>query len=148
MRQFTDRQGHIWKIEITLGSAMQVKSALGVDLLAPESGEPPLLSRLATDEFLLGSVICELLRRQFEEQKLAEADVYAAFDGAALLAAQEAFFAELADFFQSRGRSDRAAAVKKQAALMQAAIRLAAAKVEAIPPPAEICGATSGASPG
>ncbi len=147
MRQFTDRQNRIWKIEVTLGSAIQVKAALGVDLLAPEAGEPPLLSRLATDEFLLGSVVCELLRRQFEERKLAEADVYAAFDGAALLAAQEAFFGELEDFFRNRGRSDRAAAVAKQAALMRAAIRAAQAKVEAIPPP-EICGATSGASPG
>ena len=78
MRQFTDRQNRIWKLEINLGAAMLVKAALGIDLLTPEAGEPPLLSRLATDEFLLGSAICELLRRQFEEQKLTEADVYAA----------------------------------------------------------------------
>ena len=148
MRQFNDKHNQTWKVEINLGTAMQVKAALNIDLLTPEAGEPPLLARLATDEFLLGNVICELLRRQFEERKLTEADVYAAFDGASLLAAQEAFFGELADFFQSRGRTDRATAVRKQAVLMQAAIKAAQAKVEAIPPPPEICGAMSGGSPG
>ena len=146
MRQFTDTQGRAWQVSVTLGAAMQVKTALAVDLLAPEQGELPLLSRLATDEMLLGSVICELLRRQMEAYKLTEADVYASFDGATLLAACDAFWAELADFFQSRGRLDRAAAVKKQAALMQAAIKAAEAKVQAIP--ILITGEASGASPG
>ena len=145
MRQFSDTQGRAWQIVLTLGTAIQVRNALSVDLLTPEGGDPPLLSRLATDEFLLGSVICELLRRQMEAYKLTPDDVYAAFDGATLLAAQDAFFAELADFFQSRGRPDRATAVKKQAALMRAAINLAQSRVEAIR--MEALGAPSGASP-
>lgn len=146
MHQFSDTKGRAWKIEITLGAAMQVKSALGLDLLTPEAGDPPVLSRLATDEFLLGSVICELLRRQLEQHGMTEADVYAAFDGATLLAATEAFFAELADFFQNRGRIDRAAAVRKQMTLMMAAIKAAEAKVEAITADS-VLGPKSGASP-
>ena len=75
------------------------------------------------------------------------ADILAAFDGATLLAAQEAFFAEMVDFFRSCGRADRAAAVAKHAALMQAAVRAAEAQVAAIRPET-ILGGTSGASPG
>ncbi len=147
MRQFTDTQGRSWQIVLNLGTALRVKDALGVDLLAPEAGEPPLVTRLTTDEFLLGSVICQLLARQMEACKLTEADILAAFDGATLLAAQEAFFAEMVDFFRSCGRADRAAAVAKHAALMQAAVRAAEAQVAAIRPET-ILGGTSGASPG
>ena len=147
MRQFTDTQGRAWQIVLNLGTALQVKTALGVDLLAPEAGDPPLLTRLATDEFLLGSVLCQLLLKQMDGYKLTEGDVMAAFDGRTLLAAQEAFFGELADFFQSRGRLDRAAAVRKQAVLMRAAIAAAEARVEAIRTDAAL-GSLSGASPG
>lgn len=147
MHQFTDTQGRAWQIVLNLGTALGVKTALDVDLLAPEAGEPPLITRLTTDEFLLGSVICQLLARQMEAYKLTEADVLAAFDGATLLAAQEAFFAELVGFFQSRGRLDRAAAVTKHAALMQAAIRTAHSRVEAIQEE-KVVGETFGASPG
>ena len=44
MRQFNDKNNQTWKIEINLGTAMQVKAALGIDLLTPEAGEPPLLA--------------------------------------------------------------------------------------------------------
>lgn len=145
MHEFTDTKGRRWQVAVTLGSAMQVKAALGVDLLAPEAGDPPLLSRLATDEFILGSVICRLLQGQMEAHGMGEADVLDSFDGATLLAAQEAFFGDLADFFQSRGRPDRAAAVRKTGAMMQAAIRRAEAEVQAIP---ETPGGMSGGSPG
>jgi len=144
MHEFADTQGRRWTVAVTLGSAMQVKAALDVDLLAPEAGDPPLLTRLATDEFLLGSVICRLLQGQMEAHGMTEADVLDSFDGATLLAAQEAFFADLADFFQSRGRADRAAAVRKTGAMMRAAVRLAEAEVQAIP---ETPGAMSGGSP-
>ena len=146
MRQFTDTQGRAWQIVLNLGTAMRVKAALGVDLLTPEADEPPLLTRLATDELLLGSVICELLRRQIEAYSLTEEDVLAAFDGATLLASQEAFFGELTDFFRSRGRPDRVAAVSKQAAVMQAAIRAAETRVEAIDT-TTVLGPLSGGSP-
>ena len=146
MRQFTDTQGRAWQVVLNLGTALKVKAALDVDLLTPEAGDPPLLTRLATDELLLGSVICELLRGQIESYDLNQEDVLAAFDGATLLASQEAFFAELTDFFQSRGRPDRAAAVRKQAAVMQAAIRAAETRVEAISAEKAL-GPLSGGSP-
>ena len=146
MYQFTDTQGRTWQIALTIGSALQVKAALQIDLLQPEKGDPPLFSRLGTDEYLLASVICELLRKQMEGYSLTEADVQAGFDGATLLAAAEAFWDELAGFSQSRGRTDRSTAVRKQNAVLRAAIKAAEAKVEAYP--LTIPGEASGTSPG
>lgn len=147
MKRYTDKSGRTWLIEITIGSVLRVKNALAVDLLIPEVGEPSLVSRLAADELLLGQVICELMRPQMEKEGVTAEQLLDAFDGATVAAATEAFFAEYADFFQSRGRRDRAAAVRKMINLMTAAINLAESKVKAVSLPPELSGATSGASP-
>ena len=65
MKAFTDRAGRSWTITLTLGTAITVKEQLGVDLLQPEAGDPPLLTRLGTDEMLLGQVLCAMLQQQF-----------------------------------------------------------------------------------
>jgi len=123
MRTFTDTAGRNWTISLNLGTAMAVKDKLGIDLLQPEAGDPPLLTRLGTEEMLLGEVLCALLGSQFETHKVTEDDVRASFDGATLLAAQNAFYEELVDFFRSRGRADRARAVETQAAMIDAAVK-------------------------
>ena len=140
MHKFSDAKGRSWILALTIGSAMQVKAALQIDLLQPElpppgskPDDPPLMSRLCTDEYLLADVLCELLRKQMEAASLTEEDVRESFDGTTMLAAAEAFWDELVDFFQSRGRTDRATAVRKQAAVLKAAIAAAEAKVESIP---------------
>lgn len=122
MKTFNDAAGRTWTITLTLGTAMAVKAKLGVDLLQPEvgddSGGPPLLTRLGTDEMLLGEVLCAMLESQFEKNNVTDEDVRAAFDGQTLLAAQKAFYEEMIDFFHSRGRKDRAKAVAKQMAMI------------------------------
>ena len=111
MKTFVDTAGRAWTLSLTLGSAMRVKDTLGVDLLQPEVGEPPLLTRLGTDEMMLGEVICSLLAGQFEACSVTEQQVREAFDGKTLLAAQKAFYEELVDFFRKLGRTDLAKAV-------------------------------------
>lgn len=147
MKTFTDAAGRTWSISVNLGTALKVKDALGVDLLQPEQGEPPLLTRLGTDELLLGEVICCLLGDQFEVHKVTEADVRAGFDGQTLLAAQTAFYEELVDFFRSRGRTDRARAVETQNRVITEAVKAIEAKIEALDVEATIRGALSGPSP-
>ena len=152
MKTFNDAAGRTWTLSLTLGTAMAVKAKLDIDLLQPEAGDPPLLTRLGTDELLLGEVLCALLEGQFEAHKVTGDDVRAAFDGRTLLAAQEAFYQELEDFFRMRGRGDRALAVAKQKALIEAAIkaaetRIGALDIEAAVRATGIRGATSGASP-
>ena len=147
MKTFTDTAGRTWTLSLTLGTAMAVKAKLDIDLLQPEAGDPPLLTRLGTDEMLLGEVLCCLLERQFETHKVSEDDVRAAFDGQTLLAAQKAFYEELIDFFRSRGRNDRAKAVAKQMAMIDAAVTAIETRIDGIDIDETIRGAMSGESP-
>jgi hypothetical protein len=147
MKTFTDAAGRTWTMALNLGTALTVKSKLGIDLLQPEAGEPPLLTRLGTDELLLGEVLCALLDSQFVAHKVTESEVRLAFDGKTLLAAQKAFYEELEDFFRSRGRVDRAQAVAAQARLIQKATAAIEQKLAAIDIDAMIDGALSGSLP-
>jgi len=146
MKTFNDAAGRTWTLSLTLGTAMAVKDKLDIDLLQPEAGDPPLLTRLGTDEMLLGEVLCALLERQFEANQATADDVRAAFDGKTLLAAQKAFYEEMIDFFQSRGRNDRAKAVAKQMAMIDAAVAAIETRIDGIDIDQTIAGAMSGAS--
>ncbi len=146
MKRFTDNAGRDWQLAVTLGSVRRVRDALDIDLLSPESGDPPVMTRLATDEMLLGGVIAELLAPQLEARGTTPEQLADSFDGATMAAAAEAFFTELADFFQSRGRLDRATAIRKQTAVLGLAVTAATARIEAIDIETTL-GALSGASP-
>ena len=154
MKTFQDAKNRTWTIELNLGTAMQVKqhfAALNppqpVDLLTPEDGDPPLITRIGIDEYLLAEIICVLIQPQFEKANITEAEVRLSFDGRTMLGAQKAFYDELTDFFQSRGRTDRAKAVAKHQALIENAIALVERKVDAIDVDDKISGAMSGLSP-
>ena len=154
MHTFTDSQKREWRISLNLGTAINVKTTMGVDLLQPElpyrdpSGQDtkdePLLTRLGTDEWLLGEVICALLGDQFDTHQLTPAQVREAFDGQTLLAAQKAFYEELIDFFHKRGRNDRAKAVAKQMAMIDAAVAAIETRIDALDVNKEIDGVMSG----
>jgi len=147
MKTFTDAGGRTWSITLTLGTAMHVKAKLDIDLLQPEAGDPPLLTRLGTDEMLLGEVLCAMLEPQFEKNNVTAEDVQASFDGQTLLAAQKAFYEEMIDFFRSRGRNDRAKAVAKQMAMIDAAIEAIETRIDGIDIDKTIAGVMSGESP-
>ena len=147
MKTFTDANGRSWTLTLNLGTAMTVKARLDIDLLQPEQGDPPLLTRLGTDEMLLGEVLCVMLEGQFAVHKVTEDDVRACFDGQTLLAAQKAFYEELINFFQSRGRKDRAKAVAKQMAMIDAAVTAIETRIDSINIDQTILGAMSGGFP-
>jgi hypothetical protein len=147
MKTFTDAAGRTWTMALNLGTALAVKSKLDIDLLQPEAGNPPLITRLGTDELLLGEVLCALLENQFVANKVTETDVCLAFDGKTLLNAQKAFYEELEDFFRSRGRVDRAQVVAAQGRFIQKATAAVEQKLAAIDIDAMIDGALSGSLP-
>lgn len=132
MKTFKDNANHDWNIAINIGSAMRVKDKLGIDLLQPEAGDPPLLTRLGTDEMLLAQVIATLLESQFEAQKVDEDHIYQCFDGPTFARAHHAFYEELIDFFLKRGRDDRAKAVEKQMRMIEAGVKAAKSKIDEI----------------
>jgi len=144
MKTFTDAKGRKWNICLNLAMAIHVKEKLGIDLLQPEIGDPPLLTKLGTDEYLLAQVICALIDKQIEETKITEEDVIESFDGKTLFDAHAAFYEELIDFFQSRGRTDRSMTVAKQKRALDAAIQAVTKKVESIDIESKIDGAISG----
>ena len=147
MKTFTDAAGRTWTLTLNLGTAMTVKAKLDIDLLQPEQGDPPLLTRLGTDEMLLGEVLCCMLEGQFTTHQVTDDDVRSSFDGQTLLAAQKAFYEELIDFFRSRGRNDRAKAVAKQMAMIDAAVTAIETRIDGLNVEETIRGAMSGASP-
>ena len=152
MKTFVDTAKRTWTIALNLGTAMAVRDKLSVDLLQPEAGYPgpegtPLLTRLGTDEMLMGEVLCALLGSQFEAHNVTEDDVRNCFDGQTLLAAQKAFYEELIGFFQSRGRNDRAKAVAKQMAMIDAAVTAIETRIDGIDVDETIRGAMSGELP-
>ena len=132
MQVFKDNADRNWSLSLTIGSAMKIKQTLGVDILQPEVGDPPLMTRLGTDEMLLAQVIASLLESQFELHKVDADQIYQCFDGPTFARAHEAFYQELIDFFLQRGRKDRAAAVQKQKKLILAGVTAATTKVDGI----------------
>jgi len=132
MKTFKDNQDRDWQIAINIGTAKRVKEKLDVDLLQPEIGEPPLLTRLGTDELLLGEVICCLLEEQFEALDMTADDMRKVFEGKPLLDAHMAFYEDMLNFFRARGRIDRAAMVEKQTKILTAAIARATTVVDGV----------------
>jgi len=132
MQTFKDSNNRNWSLTLTIGSAIKIKERLEIDLLQPEVGDPPLLTRLGTDEILLAEVIAALLEDQFELHKFDKQQVYESFDGPTFARAHEAFYRELIDFFQQRGRQDRAKAVEKQMKMISAGVKAAMARIDGI----------------
>lgn len=138
MKEFKDNSGKVWKIELNIAAVKRVIDLLSLNLLEPESGEPPLLTRLGSDIILLCDLIYVLVKPQAEAEKINSEAFGAALGGDAILAAQEAFYQELIDFFRKSGRPDRLRMIEKQSLLIKAAIAAAEKKIEAIDIPA-IC---------
>ena len=132
MQVFADNSNRNWSLSLTIGSAMKIKETLGIDLLQPEVGDPPLLTRLGTDEMLLAQVIAALLESQFELHKVDADQIYECFDGPTFARAHEAFYKELIDFFHQWGRIDREKAVRKQMEMITAAVKAAQTRIEGI----------------
>ncbi len=153
MQIFKDNANRSWQLSLTIGTAIKVKATLEIDLLQPEIGDP---TRLGTDEMLLAQTIAIMLENQFEYHKVDRDDIYETFDGPTFARAHEAFYKELIDFFQSRGRQDRATAVLKQMKMIESGIAAAVTKIDGIDVDKTIdkalskieFGETSGESPG
>ncbi|MHB9070475.1 MAG: hypothetical protein ACYC54_08895 [Sedimentisphaerales bacterium] len=138
MKAFTDNAGKTWSVAMTIDSVKRVRDLLGVNLVEPEAGEPPLLTRLGTDEILLCDVVYCLIKPQADSLGVTDVDFGRALGGDAILAAQTALYEELVDFFQKRGRPDRARAVAAQKTMIEMAIESVRMKLDAMNPQAEL----------
>jgi len=130
MKTFTDSTGRSWNIKLDISAAKRIKEVFGVDLLQPEAGQPPLLTQLGTDEILLCDIIYVLVKSQAEKAGISDEKFGSALGGDVILAAQTALYEEMIDFFQLRGRTDRATAVAKQKRVIELAIKKIETKIE------------------
>jgi hypothetical protein len=138
MKTFTDNAGKTWSVSMTIDSVKRVRDLLSVNLVEPEAGEPPLLTRLGTDEILLCDVVYCLIKPQADQLGVSDGDFGRALGGDAILSAQTALYEELADFFQKRGRPDRAKAVTAQKEMIELAIQRVTMKLTEMNPKAEL----------
>ena len=123
MSSFTDTEGRTWTVELTYGSAKRVKKLVGVDLLAIEHGDPPLLTRLGTEIMLVCDVIFALIKPQADEQGVSDEEWAEAMGGDAITEAHEALYEAIVNFFRSRGRTDVGKAVAKQKSLIDETVK-------------------------
>jgi hypothetical protein len=138
MHSFKDNKGRCWDIELTIGAAKRVLELLKIDLLQPETGDPPLLQRIGSDEILLVDTVFVLIKPQADIQAIKDEDFGAALDGRAALDMQKAFYDELIDFFRSRGRTDRETAAVKQKEILEKVIALGTEELERFNPDEEL----------
>ena len=145
MKTFTDRKNDKWEISLTLGAIKKVQDQTNIDLLNIESDECNTLSEFTANPFKLAEVLSVLLEDQLTAAGVE--GVLDRMDGETLCRAQEAFYAELTDFFVGMGRAERAKMVMKHQQMITRAIEMVGAKVEAIDTDEELSGLLSGDSP-
>ena len=136
MHLFKDREGTEWTIDLNLGAVKRVKDLIGCDLLCPEqpwkdgATERPLLTCLEADIILLCDVIYALCKPKADERAISDEQFGARLGGDAILAAHDALFGELKDFFLKLGRGHHAKMIDKQTALVSAGIKAAETKLD------------------
>lgn len=138
MHSFVDNQKRTWVMDVTFGSMKRVKALLDVDLGKLEEGDPPLLTRLGIDIILLCDVIFVLIKPQADKLKVTDKQWAEAMDGAPILAAQNALYEELQDFFRTAGRADIALQLTMQKNIIDQAIGLRVKKLNSTDVPAKV----------
>lgn len=132
MKQFNDKTGRAWQIDLTIGTVMRVRSADPVfDLLdsSKDVDGRPLQVVLATELVQFWKLLWVIVEPQADAKGINAAAFGEAMAADCLIEAQIAFFAEWRDFFQSLRRPDAALAVETQAKAMTAAVKLVATKI-------------------
>lgn len=130
MQAFKDGSNRSWEISLTLGSAKRVKQLLDFDLLQPEAGDPPMITRLGQDEVLLCDVIFCLVKPQADAAEITDEQFGELLGGDVILAAQTALYEEMMFFFRHRGRQDRVTAVAATQRMIGLAVKAADQKIQ------------------
>ena len=118
-----------WTISITYGSLKRVKDLLGIDLASPMDGDPPLLTRLDTDIFLMCNTLYVLCKPEADARGISDEQFGELLGPHAICAARHAFFEEWRFFSQTLGRPDLTKAVEKQQVFMRKVIDRAAQEI-------------------
>jgi hypothetical protein len=141
MHTFTDTQGRVWTIAITVDAVKRVRALTGTDLLAVAGGD--LLERLSTDPVLLADVLYAVVRPEADARQVSDADFGRALAGDVIGAATTALLEDIVDFFPGQKRRLLATALQKLHAVQDAAMAVAQERVEALDATALVSAATA-----
>lgn len=134
MRQFVDRNGRQWQIDLNIGNVFHVRdeSQRKFNLLDPthDVGGQPLQIVLATDLGEFWELIWLLVESQAKKESITAEMFGQAMAADCLIEAQGLFFDEWRDFFHSLHRPDAALSVESQAKMQAVAVRLVTAKIQ------------------
>lgn len=149
MQTFTDTQGRVWTIAITVDAVKRVRALTGTDLLAVAGGD--LLERLSTDPILLADVLYACVKPEADAKQVSDIDFGRALAGDAIAAATAALLQDTVDFFPAPKRALLAKALGKLGEVQTAALAEAGRRLEAVDATAiasqVLDGTSSGASP-
>ena len=126
MRQFSDKTGRLWTIELTIGNVVRVrKRDPRFDLLDPvkDINGTPLQVVLTTDPAEFYELLWLLCEPQLEAAGIGPVQFGESLTAENIIKAQIAFVGEWTDFFRCLHRDDAAMAVETQMKLVAAATR-------------------------
>ncbi|MFA5424524.1 MAG: hypothetical protein WC374_11780 [Phycisphaerae bacterium] len=116
MRSFKDRMGMEWQIEITIGTSIEFKDRLGLDLDASEQiccphckhllYEENGLLKVSNNSNLLFKALYVACEAQAIERNLTAKAFYALFSDDSITSANRAFIEALIDFFPNARRRE------------------------------------------
>ena len=130
MKTFTDTQGRVWTIAVTVDAVKRVRALTGTDLLAVAGGD--LLERLSTDPVLLADVLYAVVKPEADAKQVTDADFGRALAGDAIGSATAALLGDIVDFFPAPKRRLLAKALGKLTEVQDLALAAASARVDAL----------------
>lgn len=135
MKQFCDKTGAAWRIDLTFGAVLRVRQRDGqLDLLDPtlQIDGQPLQVALSLDLVRFWGLLWLLVEPQAIAMGVTAEQFGELMAADCLVTAQAAFFDEWRDFFRSLRRPDAALAVETQARTQETALKLVAAKIKTV----------------
>lgn len=130
MGMYKDSKGKEWFFKINYGFILYLKDSLQIDLLEPYTNGNNTLSTLLENRYQMLNLLFRAV--QYNNKDVPDDEIWASLEGEAIVQLQKAFFEEWANFSQSSGRKDVAAAIRKMQELLNAGIEAAEAEINKI----------------
>jgi hypothetical protein len=122
MRTFEDKNGHKWRIDLTIGAVTRVKQASDGRFDLFDAGKNNLAEKLWTDLEMFWELLWLLVEPEASDHSQTAEQFGEAMAAACLINARQAFFAEWQDFFQTLQRPDQALPLEKLKTYMDQAL--------------------------
>lgn len=99
--RFTDNQGRVWPVEITVQTVKDLRRSLDVEFYSVVEADSDLLARMATDAVLLCDVLYVVCSQECVARGVSDEEFGRGLHGVAISDATEAFFEAVDAFFQN-----------------------------------------------